>query len=89
MMRSNLIITMVMILMTPHLSSAQEVYKIWEGEEVPFYKENDLKEYEESPWDSICVYNVTRPTPPAFLVHAYDDDPVLYHRRRGIWAHQL
>lgn len=40
-----------------------ETYRIWEGLEKPFYKENDLVEYETIQWGSIrCVFNVTEPT---------------------------
>lgn len=40
-----------------------EAYRIWEGLEKPFYKENNLVEYEAMQWESIqCVYNVTEPT---------------------------
>jgi acetyl esterase/lipase len=41
---------------------AQEVYKLWENQSKPFYKENNLQEYEEEAWGVICVFNVTEPT---------------------------
>jgi acetyl esterase/lipase len=44
-------------------SNAQDVYKLWEGQEKPYYKENDLKEYEKvSSFDVVCAYDVTEPT---------------------------
>lgn len=40
----------------------QEEIKLWEGEEKPFYKENNLKEYEKEAWGTQCVFNITEPT---------------------------
>jgi acetyl esterase/lipase len=40
-----------------------EIYPIWDGLEKPFYKENNLAEYETIQWGSIrCVYNIVEPT---------------------------
>lgn len=40
-----------------------DIYHLWDGLEKPFYKDNDLVEYETILWDAIrCVYNVTEPT---------------------------
>jgi len=41
---------------------AQDIYKLWEGQKKPFYKENNLTEYEKESWDVMCVFNVTEPT---------------------------
>ena len=41
---------------------AQEVYNLWEGMEKPFYKDNDLTEYEEEAWGTMCIFNITEPT---------------------------
>ncbi|MBC8190915.1 MAG: alpha/beta hydrolase [FCB group bacterium] len=41
---------------------AQDVYKLWEDQSKPFYKENQLVEYEEEVWDTKCVFNITEPT---------------------------
>ena len=42
---------------------AQHVYKLWEGQEKPYYKENNLKEYEKvSSFDVVCAYDITEPT---------------------------
>ena len=43
-------------------TEAQEVYPLWEGREKPFYKENDLKEYQEEFWETLCLFNITDPT---------------------------
>ena len=44
-------------------SNAQDVLKLWEGQEKPYYKENSLKEYEKvSSFDVVCAYDVTEPT---------------------------
>lgn len=40
----------------------KDVYELWDGEEKPYFKKNNLQEYEE-PWDAIrCVYDITEPT---------------------------
>ncbi len=44
------------------LSEAQDVYKLWEGLEKPYYKENSLEEYQKELWDTQCLFNVTEPT---------------------------
>ncbi|WP_420602344.1 alpha/beta hydrolase [Flagellimonas sp.] len=41
---------------------AQTVYKLWEKGKKPYYKENDLKEYEKEVWETLCVFNITEPT---------------------------
>ena len=43
-------------------NTAQDVYKLWEGQDKPFYKENNLKEFEKESWGTMCVFNVTEPT---------------------------
>jgi len=43
-------------------SHAQDVYKLWEGQSKPYYKENNLKEHEIEAWGVICVNDVTEPT---------------------------
>ncbi len=44
-------------------STAQDVYKLWDGQEKPYYKENNLKEHEEvSSFGVMCAYDVTDPT---------------------------
>jgi acetyl esterase/lipase len=42
-------------------SHAQEVYKLWEGQSKPYYKENNLKEHEKQAFGVTCVYDVTEP----------------------------
>lgn len=41
---------------------SQDVYKIWEGQEKPYYVRNNLQEYEEEAWETMCVFDVTEPT---------------------------
>ncbi len=41
---------------------AQEVMKLWEGQNKPYYKENALVEREEKVWGTLCVTDVTEPT---------------------------
>ena len=43
-------------------SHAQDVYKLWEGQSKPYYKENNLKEHEKQAFGVTCVYDVTEPT---------------------------
>jgi len=42
-------------------SESQDVYDLWKGEAKPYYKENDLKEYEEEAWGTMCLFDVTEP----------------------------
>ena len=41
---------------------AQHIYNLWENVEMPYAKENSLKEYEKEAWGTTCVFNVTSPT---------------------------
>lgn len=43
-------------------TSSQEVFQLWEGQEMPYYKENQLKEYEKEAYQTQCVFNITQPT---------------------------
>jgi acetyl esterase/lipase len=44
-------------------SAAQDVYKLWEDQAKPYYKENKLEEYEKvSSFDVVCAYDITEPT---------------------------
>ncbi len=52
---------LLFILLGRH-SDAQDVYKLWEGLERPYYKENSLEEYQKELWDTQCLFNVTDPT---------------------------
>lgn len=40
----------------------QEIYPLWEGQGKPYYKENQLQEYEEEMFGSIGVLDITEPT---------------------------
>ena len=42
--------------------NAQDVYQLWGNEEIPYYKENNLKEYEKEAWGTQCVFDITEPT---------------------------
>lgn len=39
-----------------------DIYRIWEGQTMPFHKEHNVKEYEAENWETRCVFNVTEPT---------------------------
>ena len=41
---------------------AQEELKLWDGQEKPFYKENNLKEFEKEIWGTTAVGNIIEPT---------------------------
>jgi len=40
----------------------QEEIKLWDGLEKPFYKKNNLKEFEKQAWGTTAVGNITEPT---------------------------
>lgn len=44
------------------LAYTQDELKLWEGMEKPFYKENDLKEFEKEVWGTKAVGNIVEPT---------------------------
>lgn len=50
------------VFLTCGLTYAQEELKIWEGLEKPFYKENNLTEFEKEVWGTKAVGNITVPT---------------------------
>ena len=58
---SSSLVLLLTILCTGAVHS-QDVYNIWEGQKKPYYLENDLEEYEEEAWQTMCVFNVTEPT---------------------------
>jgi acetyl esterase/lipase len=42
---------------------AQDVYRLWEGLDKPYYKDNDLEEHEKvSSFNVVCAYDITEPT---------------------------
>lgn len=53
---------LLLIVMFGNIARAQTVYNLWEGREKPYYKENDLKEYQEELWGTVCLFNITEPT---------------------------
>jgi len=42
--------------------NAQDVYRLWEGEKIPYYIENNLEEYEKESWGAMCSFDITEPT---------------------------
>jgi len=40
---------------------SQDKYALWEDQQMPFFKENNIKEYENESWGTICVFDVTVP----------------------------
>jgi acetyl esterase/lipase len=44
------------------ITAAQDVYNLWEDDEKPYYKDNNLKEYKEELYETICLFNITQPT---------------------------
>lgn len=42
-------------------NNAQKIHELWAGIPKPFYKENNVKEYESEMWGTRCVFNVTEP----------------------------
>lgn len=51
-----------LLFFTLSTNKAQDVYNLWDGHKIPFYKANDLVEYEEEFWGTVCLLNVTQPT---------------------------
>jgi len=77
-------------------SESQDVYDLWKGEAKPYYKENDLKEYEEEAWGTMCLFDVTEPiltvykaqgkTPAGLSFH--ESDPVRIFLLSIRYSHQ-
>jgi acetyl esterase/lipase len=44
------------------ITAAQDVYNLWEDGKKPYYKDNNLKEYKEELYETICLFNITQPT---------------------------
>jgi acetyl esterase/lipase len=57
-----LVIHLLLFFIACHHGNAQEVFKLWEDGKKPFYKDNDLKEYEKEAWGTKAVGNITEPT---------------------------
>ncbi len=57
-----LVIHLFLFFITCPQGNAQEVFKLWEDGKKPFYKDNDLKEYEKEAWGTKAVGNITEPT---------------------------
>ncbi len=43
-------------------AEAQDIFQLWEKQEKPYYKENNLEEYEEEAYGTKVIYNVSEPT---------------------------
>ncbi|MFC1997795.1 alpha/beta hydrolase [Chloroflexota bacterium] len=43
------------------INKGTKVYELWDGQVKPYYKENNLQEYEEEAWGTKCVFNITEP----------------------------
>ncbi|MCP4978734.1 MAG: alpha/beta hydrolase [Maribacter sp.] len=52
----------ILFLLVSHICVGQEVYNLWGSGEIPYYRENNLKEYEKEAWGTQCVFNITKPT---------------------------
>lgn len=55
-------LTAISLVFLGGINFAQEELKLWEGLEKPFYKKNDLKEFEKEVWGTTAVGNITEPT---------------------------
>lgn len=53
---------LLLFLIPFQICSGQEIYKLWKSGEKPYYKENNLEEYEKEAWGTQCVFNITEPT---------------------------
>lgn len=54
--------SILLFLLIYTLGNAQEEFKLWEDEKKPFYKDNDLVEFEKEIWGTTAVGNITEPT---------------------------
>ncbi len=59
---TGLVLHLLLFFITCHQGIAQEEFKLWEDGKKPFYKENDLKEFEKEAWGTKAVGNITEPT---------------------------
>jgi len=56
------VIHLLLFFLITNIGNAQEEFKLWEDEKKPFYKENDLIEFEKEAWGTTAVGNITEPT---------------------------
>ncbi len=62
-MKTTARVLLVLLFLSTHgLINSQEVFKLWKDEKKPFYKENDLVEFEKEIWGTTAVGNITEPT---------------------------
>lgn len=59
---TRLLVLVVALLISVNPVLCQEVFSLWEKGEKPYYKPNELKEYEEEAYHTLCVFEVTEPT---------------------------
>ncbi len=57
-----LVLHLLLFFITCYQGNAQEEFKLWEAGKRPFYKDNDLTEYEKEVWGTKAVGNITEPT---------------------------
>lgn len=58
----DVVFPLMFLLLLGSFTYGQEEIKLWDGEKIPFYKENDLKEHEKEVWGTQCVLDITEPT---------------------------
>jgi acetyl esterase/lipase len=56
------VLLIILGLCAPVLAEAQDVVRLWEGRDKPYYRENTLEEREEQMWGTRCATNVIDPT---------------------------
>lgn len=61
-MKTNKIISLILVSVLYTLTKGQQVVPLWEEGEKPYFRENNLKEYEEEAWGTLCVFDITEPT---------------------------
>jgi acetyl esterase/lipase len=57
-----LALVFLLLLFAFNQSNSQVVYELWEGQEIPYYKASNLKEYEKEAFETTCVFDITEPT---------------------------
>ena len=57
-----LVINILLVALTGNLGNAQEEFKLWEDVIKPFYKDNNLEEFEKEEWGTTVAGNITEPT---------------------------
>jgi len=55
-------LSLLFLLLLGNIAKTQTVYNLWEQNKKPYYKENDLEEYQKEMFGTMCLFNVTEPT---------------------------